>query len=93
MIHPATITSYCLGTTSVKFWQFSVGTLAWIYKNTFKIYISCLFYEMDFTVGDKNKEAAAFKKNVTVVMNIIVAITLNICLAIYCKFKFDEWMT
>lgn len=53
MIHPPSLTSYCLGTTSVKFWQFSVGSLAWIYKNTFKIWISCKFYEIDF-VQDKN---------------------------------------
>lgn len=90
MIHPSSITSYCLGTTAIKFWQFSVGSLAWIYKNTFKIYISCMFYEIDFIVDPKEKDNVSFKNNVIIVVHIIIACIINICIALYCKTILDQ---
>lgn len=90
MIHPPTITSYCLGTTSVKFWQFSVGSLAWIYKNTFKIWISCKFYEIDFVQDKNQKEMEQLKQNIIIVLHIIFAMILNILLACFAKTIFDK---
>lgn len=82
MMHPFTITNYCLGVTSIEFYEFAIGNLAFLNKVLIRCWLWCKFWEFD--IGHDSDEKA-MEKNIFIAVNIIIILTINIIVAIWCK--------
>lgn len=92
-ILPYHITNYLLGITSLQFVHFAIGSCAYLYKCLLECYIGCQMYAIEKQLkeqGSKGNVDGDSGLSPWVIIQIILAISLNVLLAIYCKRVLDE---
>ena len=95
-IVPYHITNYLLGVTCLQFTHYALGSCAYLYKCILECYIGCQMYMIEKQLREQHKGAGGVgadqKGGISfwVMVQIAIAISLNVLLAIYCKHILDQ---
>lgn len=84
---PFAITSYLLGVTSAKFWQFAVGSTSYVVKLAIHVYIGCSVYRIELMKAHGIK---ASQDNILLFVEVIIVFSCTIIASIYARNILDK---